>query len=749
MNKFVKFVILPVVVVVIAVAALAAYVVSSFDPNQHKPQIIKAVQEKTQRTLKLDGDIKLTLFPSIGATLGKASLSERASDKEFAGVDDVRVAVKLMPLLSKQVVVDTVEVKNLRANVVRYKDGKTNFDDLAGGGGEKQEAAKGAAPPVAIDIDHVAIENAAITYTDQADGARYSLSKLNLKTGRVAPGVPTDIDLAFSAQSEKPKLNIDAALKTTATFDPAKQHYALAGLDFSAKGAAAGISNLAATAKGDIDANVAAKEYLLSKLAIAATGKQAGGDLDVKFNAPRLVVTKDKVNAEKIVLDAIMSEAKSKLVAKLEIPGIDGNSQAFKAGDMTASIDLQQEGATVKAKVTSPLAGSVDAERLELAKLVASISVNNPKLPKNPIDATINGSALVDLAKQNANMNFTTKLDDSTISGKAGLAKFAPPAYTFDIAIDQLDADRYLPKSDPKQKQPEQPLDLSALRGLNASGSLKIGSLKISNVKSSNVRLDIKAANGRLDVNPMAASLYQGSLNGAASVQAAATPVIAVKQTLSGINVGPLLKDAANFESLEGKGNVSVDVTGQGNTVSAIKKALNGSAAIKLTDGAIKGVNIAGSIRDAKAKLGALKGEKAAAASQSEKTDFSELSATFAIKNGVAHNSDLSGKSPLLRLGGEGDIDIGNENLDYLVKATVVATTAGQGGKELVDLKGVTVPVRLTGPFTAPQYKIDFSGIAAGAAKAVVEKKTEEIKSRVQEQVGDQLKGQLKGLFGR
>ncbi len=82
-----------------------------------------------------------------------------------------------------------------------------------------------------------------------------------------------------------------------------------------------------------------------------------------------------------------------------------------------------------------------------------------------------------------------------------------------------------------------------------------------------------------------------------------------------------------------------------------------------------------------------------------------------------------------MRLGGEGDIDIGIENLNYLVKATVVATAAGQGGKELVDLKGLTIPVKLTGPFTAPQYKIDFSGIAAGAAKAVVEGKTEEIKS--------------------
>ncbi|MFH1045188.1 MAG: AsmA-like C-terminal region-containing protein, partial [Pseudomonadota bacterium] len=258
-------------------------------------------------------------------------------------------------------------------------------------------------------------------------------------------------------------------------------------------------------------------------------------------------------------------------------------------------------------------------------------------------------------------------------------------------------------------------------------------------------RIDVKAAAGRLDVSPIAAILYQGSLAGALSVQAAAIPVITVKQNLTGVNVGTLLKDAANFDSLEGKGNLTLDVSGQGQTMSSIKKALNGNAAIRLTDGAIKGVNIAGSIRDAKAKLGALKGDKAQAASQTEKTDFSELSATFNIKNGVAHNNDLAGKSPLLRLGGEGDIDIGNESLNYLIKATVVAAVAGQGGKELAELKGVTVPVKLSGPFTAPQYKIDFSGIAAGAAKAVVENKKEEIKAKAQ----DQVQNKLKGLFGR
>ena len=186
------------------------------------------------------------------------------------------------------------------------------------------------------------------------------------------------------------------------------------------------------------------------------------------------------------------------------------------------------------------------------------------------------------------------------------------------------------------------------------------------------------------------------------------------------MNVGPFLKDLADNDMLEGKGNVILDVTTQGNTVSALKKALNGSADVKLADGAVKGIDIAGSIRNAKAKLGALRGEQTQAADKSQKTDFSELTATFKINNGVARNNDLSLKSPLLRVGGEGEINIGADSLNYLVKASIVGTSKGQGGRDTEDLRGVTVPVRVSGPLAAPSYKLDFGSTAKDTAKQAI-----------------------------
>ena len=128
--KILKFALLGIGVLVLLFGAVFAYLVATFDPNAYKPEIIKLVKEKKDRTLKLDGAIRLSFWPNIGAELGKVSLSEFKSEKEFAAVENARVSLKLMPLFSKQAVVDEVTIKGARATVVRFKDGKMNIDDL-------------------------------------------------------------------------------------------------------------------------------------------------------------------------------------------------------------------------------------------------------------------------------------------------------------------------------------------------------------------------------------------------------------------------------------------------------------------------------------------------------------------------------------------------------------------------------------------------------------------------------------------
>ena len=68
--------------------------------------------------------------------------------------------------------------------------------------------------------------------------------------------------------------------------------------------------------------------------------------------------------------------------------------------------------------------------------------------------------------------------------------------------------------------QQETPVDLSALKGLNANGKLHVGALQVRGLKLADVRAEVKAANGRADIAPHSANLYEGKVAGALSLQA-------------------------------------------------------------------------------------------------------------------------------------------------------------------------------------------------------------------------------------
>jgi AsmA protein len=289
-------------------------------------------------------------------------------------------------------------------------------------------------------------------------------------------------------------------------------------------------------------------------------------------------------------------------------------------------------------------------------------------------------------------------------------------------------------------------------------GALKVASLKMMNVKARDIRLQLRVADGKAELNPLAAALYGGGVNGTLSASAGAPQRLAAKLDLRGIEIGPLMKDALDQQPVDGRGNVMVNVSTSGNTVTQFKRGLNGAIGMQLQDGAVNGINIAGALRDTKARLSG--GTQDGKTGAQQKTDFTELSASFKINNGVAHNEDLSAKTPLLRLGGKGDIYIAEDRLDYTVKATVVPTLQGQGGPELEQLKGLTIPVRLSGPYTAIGWKLDFGGAATGRAQEQLQqrqtqireetqKKLDEEKAKAQQRLKDQAEERLKGLLGR
>jgi len=724
--KAIKYAIYTVLVLLALVLVAGALFVMTFDPNRYKDDIERIVRERTGRTLKLSGELAVAVWPSLGAKVAGVSLSERGRDEQFLALEAAHASVALLPLLRGEVIVDGVSVSGLKAQVIKGKDGRFNFQDLLGEG--KPAASAKPAPektgegggPVKFDIAGVKIERSAVSYRDLATGQQLALDDLNMSLGRIAEKAEGKMDLSVRVSGKSPDVDARIALASSYKFDLPAQAFALSKLDAKVSGAAAGIANLQASARGDLAANPANNEYRVNGLSVDFKGTQGKDALEAKLSAPGLVVAADTAKGEAVNAEFRLKGETRSVEALVKLAGVQGSAKA-----------------------------------LAVPQFSADLAIADPALPMKSVKIPATGSLRADLEKQTAEADIKAKIDDSNLQAKLGLARFSPPAYRFEVDIDQLNLDRYFPPAEKPAagagtskessgKTADTPVDLSALKGLDASGRLQVGALQARGLKLAKVQAQVRAANGRAELAPHSADLYGGSVAGAIAAQADGNRVT-VKEKLNGINIGPLLRDFAQQDRLEGRGSLALDVAAAGPTVEAMKKALAGSARVDLKDGAIKGINIAQVLRKAKSRLS---GEQSEAASQTEKTDFSEFSASFAIKDGVARNEDLEVKSPLVRITGRGDIDIGNSKIDYVTKAAVVATTQGQGGADLAELKGLSVPVHLSGPFDNLSYKVNYGAVAADLARSrageKVKEKVEERREEIKERLGDRLKGLIK-----
>jgi AsmA protein len=461
--------------------------------------------------------------------------------------------------------------------------------------------------------------------------------------------------------------------------------------------------DLRASSSGALRLDLARSEFAFDRFSMQAKGRIDRDALDAEFAAPKVEVTPARAAGSEVRGSVLVKGPQRNLNAKLRIAAVEGSAKELSIPSVALDIDAAMEHLRMK--------------------------------------AALQGAIKANLEKQDLNAQISGKLDDSAVKATLALTNFAPLAASFDATLDRLNLDRYLPP-EKKGARPDEPIDLGGLKGKKVSGKLAIGHLTAKRVKLENLKAEVKLAEGRLEVAPWSANLYGGSASGSLVADANGNR-FQVKETAQNVAVGPLLRDAAQKDLIEGRGNVTLDVQTAGATVPALKKALGGTARLEMKDGAIKGFNLADTARNVKSAVGM----QASKPDPSQKTDFSELSASFNIKNGVARNDDLKAQSPFLRLGGAGNIDIGNSTLDYLAKATLVATSKGQGGRAVGDVAGVTIPVKLSGALDNPTWNVDYSALAGSVAGGALGKAAGAVGDTAKKGasgVGDA----VRGLFG-
>ena len=164
---------------------------------------------------------------------------------------------------------------------------------------------------------------------------------------------------------------------------------------------------------------------------------------------------------------------------------------------------------------------------------------------------------------------------------------------------------------------------------------------------------------------------------------------------MSGVQIGPVLKALAGSDILAGTLQMQSDTKATGLLPADATRSLNGRGHVLVSDGMVRGFNIAAAMRS----LGG-----ALPTGTPKSTDFSQLSGSYVLTNGLARNDDLFLASPLIRLTGKGTVNLVNKTMDYHVKPTLVGTLVGQGDT-VTARKGLSVPLAISGPFSSPTIR--------------------------------------------
>jgi AsmA protein len=621
------------------------------DPNDFKPQIVQAVRDNIGRELTITGDLKLEFFPYLAVYIGEIELG---NSEGFAGpfltLTGAHLKARLLPLLSSRLEVVAVEIDGLSLFLSRDSEGRGNWMDLAtpaDAGGDSHDT-----PVLARD------------------------KRVPVLAGLIVDGLEiSDARIVWDDQH--------------------------GGESFEIRGIRLDVSDFAF-----------GKPFVVDTRAMA-TREGITGELDFTAKA---VLELDRLTVENLAMKSVLSG--ESIPAGPETVSLD--MDYFSTDGLIKNGRMQGLGLDVRfsadAAMEAGSTGVLDVAPFNPKDVFARLGLDFPPF-KDPsaLERVAFTCAWSFVGERFEVSDLLLAVDDSALKGKGAVLGRTDPHLTLDLHLDSLNLDRYALMSQSGDKQTSEAvsaksdaLPLTALRKLNLNATLAVDAMTVSNVKVSDTRLGLSAKDGLIAADEIRTSLYDGRLNGSGSLDVRGqTPRYSWSHSISGLQIGPLLRDLHGQDSLSGSMQSNVNVTSSGQSSMDLRRNLNGKVDFRVSDGAIHGMNIAQLLRDGIRKV---KGQ-APGPEEPPRTIFSVLSASGDITRGVETTPDLLLLAPRFRVTGSGQTDLVREILDF---SLLIALEGSQGQFEEATLGLRSVPVRVSGPVREPTISPDMNSVLRG-----------------------------------
>lgn len=637
MKRFLIGFLVFVVVIVVATIAIAPRIIPTTDIVA---KIADQVKAKTGRDFTVKGPVTISLLPHIALEAEEVSLGNAPGFEpaEQASLAKLTVRVAFWPLFGGNLKIESLELDSPRIELVSNGPGNNNWS--FGKAGEAEAPATEAAP--------------AEKGAEEKGGPVPGLVDISLADVRLEKGT---LVFTNARTGEKREIdNIDASLSLP---DLEQALSVSANIVYNkqkviAKFGAAKPRQFLSGEASPVTLNINSNPIKGSFSGNATLSEGLGLSGDVTLNLPSL---RDFAIWSGVELPATQGglgplAIKGKLErsgSELSFNGVEVSLDSLKG---TGDVVLNVKGAKPHIK------GRLEVEQLDL----------NPYVTAAPAKAS--EATAADAKAPAAAQEETPSPDTAAVPAVSGWS--------------------------------EEPIDLSALAAVDADFAFEAKSVLYHALKVGESSLTLQIKDGKATAEIAKTALYDGTgkgrivLDGSKSV-----PAVALNFSLAGIQAQPLLADAVGFDRVSGKATGDIALSGTGKSERDIIGTLDGKGSFNLTEGSVKGINVATLVQDVTGSL------RDAAAQAEEKTDFSEASLTFTVAKGVVKNQDLSLKSAVVGAAGAGQVDLPNRTVDYRIDPRL-------GGKA-----GSFLPVIVKGSFDHLTYQPDLQAIAKNPAQAL------------------------------
>ncbi len=689
-------------VVLLFLGGLIAIAVSVLDPNHFKSQIVRIVQERTQRELVLDGELQLSWFPKLGFNAGKATLSQRRSAREFASIDSARITIAWLPLLRRQVLVDSAEIDGLRAQLVRFRDGSSNVDDLV-----KDIAS---ISPANIDVQGLVLKRSTLQWNDEVLFERGSLNDVNIEIGRLADGLAAP--LSGNMRVDAPQAGIDAKLnlKGRLLFDAQAGRIELAKLDAQLDGKALGVDNLALNLKADVTGHVGLHTLSAENLVLTSASKSGLSVFNARLVAPELRYIERRFQGSQLNMDLSVAHPDQTLTAALQVPSFEATGRTVRGAAASAQVSLRGSGAQLRAQMSSPVSLDFGAgPRIEFEAIDLSADANHPALgAQTPLAAS--GKLVFDLAQKSVHFALNGKLAGNELRGQIAVSDWRRPHWTFELASAGLDLDALL--AQPclgRWGDDGLPFDVSFLRELTLAGHLRADKVKLCGMSANNVSAQFDAQRAALNVSPITAQAYGGSVEASISVDAAAAARVSSKGSWADVDMRALRAEVALWPWLDGRGEFAWELQTQGASIGSLRAGLAGPMSLAVAAGKIRGVDLRAAMFEGRGEVGKATPARVQAFNADAGTAFSDMKARIELGEGRMRSQNIELHNALFHVSGGGELVLESGLIDLRLAASVNKATT-----EFAAFSGLSVPLLIDGQWRQPKFAFDF-GAASGS----------------------------------